>query len=93
MSADIVQSETRSGGRYRLNTEHGDAELHYTVIDGAMVIDRTYVPPKARGRGVALQLVERAVDDARKAGRKVVPECSYAAAVFGRRPEWKPLRA
>ena len=38
-------------------------------------------------------LVERAVADAAAQGRKVAPQCSYAARVFDDRPDWRLLRA
>jgi hypothetical protein len=81
-----------SGGRYRLETEHGDAELVYALRNGAVVIERTFAPDEVRGRGIALRLVERAVADARAAGAAVIPACSYAAAVFDRRPDWGEIR-
>jgi hypothetical protein len=58
-----------------------------------MIVLRTYVPPAARGRGIAQRLVERAVEEAQRRGAKVDPECSYAARLFDRHPDWKQLRA
>jgi hypothetical protein len=36
-------------------------------------------------------LVQRAVDDARAAGKKLVPLCPFAAAQFRRHPEWSDV--
>ncbi|MBY0423166.1 MAG: N-acetyltransferase [Parvularculaceae bacterium] len=90
----IVLHATAEGGRYAIETPHGRAELDYEVnADGDVVIIHTYSPPAARGRGLARQLVERAVADAREKGVKVAPECSYAARLFSERADWASLRA
>ncbi|HXI88297.1 MAG TPA: GNAT family N-acetyltransferase [Parvularculaceae bacterium] len=91
---DIRLRETATGGRYSLTTKAGEAELVYHLDDaGRMVITHTYSPPEARGRGVALRLVERVVEDARARKMKIVPQCPYVAKVFERRQEWSALRA
>ncbi|MEJ1974628.1 MAG: GNAT family N-acetyltransferase [Lacunisphaera sp.] len=46
-----------------------------------------------RGRGIAEQLVRVALDDARAAGRKVVPACSYVAVFIKRHREYQELLA
>jgi predicted GNAT family acetyltransferase len=46
-----------------------------------------------RGQGVAQVLVEALVADARAQGFKIVPQCSYVAALFRRHPEWADLLA
>jgi predicted GNAT family acetyltransferase len=56
-----------------------------------IAIDYSFVPPQYRGRGVALKLVKRAVDDAREKGFKISPLCGYVAAEFRRHPEWSDV--
>lgn len=65
--------------------------LTWVARGGARIADHTLVPPEIGGRGVAAQLVEALVADARAAGFKVVPQCSYVAAAFQRHPEWADL--
>ncbi len=81
------------GGRYVLETEFGEAALTYRLDGRRMIIDHTYTPPAARGRKIALSLVERAVADARDQNLKVVPECPYVARVFAQRWDWADLLA
>ena len=57
------------------------------------IADHTIVPPAIGGKGVAAQLVEALVADARDQGFKVVPQCSYVAAKFDKNPDWSDLRA
>ena len=53
-----------------------------------IAIDYSFVPPRYRGRGVALKLIKRAVEDARVKGFKITPLCGYVAAEFRHHPEW-----
>lgn len=57
------------------------------------IADHTFVPPEARGKGIAMQLVEALIADARELGFTVAPHCSYVAAAFRRNPDWADLRA
>lgn len=63
----------------------------YELADGRMVLTHTFVPPELRGRGIAEQLVRAALTDARAAGRKVVPACSYVARFIERHKEYADL--
>ena len=53
-----------------------------------IAIEYSWVPPPYRGRGVALKLVVRAVEDARAKGYKITPLCGYVAAEFRHHPQW-----
>jgi len=68
-------------------------ELTYAASGGRMVIHHTGVDPSLRGSGAARRLLDAAVAHARAGGLKVIPRCSYAAAVFARTPEWADLLA
>ena len=89
----IELDEQGSRGRYFLETDGGEAELTYTLAGPRMIIDHTFTPPEARGRKIALRLVERAVADARRRGLKIEPKCPYVARVFAERREWADIRA
>lgn len=77
-------------GRYIIRGAGGaEAEMTFsTVSDHLFIIDHTEVPDAFRGQGAGLQLVTRAVEDARAAGKKIIPLCPFAAAQFRRHPEW-----
>lgn len=91
----IAHTEKNKRGRYWIETQAGEAELTYQVggDGGHIVINSTFVPIDARGGGVALALVKRAIEDAKAAGRKVDPVCPYVDRLFDRHPEWRELRA
>jgi len=87
--SDIDLEESASRGRYSYRVGDDVAELTFSKAGASLVIiDHTGVPDAFRGKGAGLALVARAVEDARAAGRKVLPLCSFAAAQFRRHPDW-----
>jgi hypothetical protein len=93
MSAAEPKIELEDGGskgRYLLRSPEGAiAEMTFSKVGERMIIiDHTEVPDAFRGQGVGLRLVTRAVEDARAAGKKIIPLCPFANAQFHRHPEW-----
>lgn len=88
--AEIQVEDRGSKGRYFIRTAAGDeAEMTFTRVgERQLIIDHTEVPDAFRGQGVGLRLVMRAVQDARAAGKTIIPLCPFAAAQFRRHPEW-----
>lgn len=84
----LEDGETK--GRYVIEGPDGaEAEMTFTKAGPSqIIIDHTSVPEAFRGQGVGVRLVERAVDDARAAGKTIIPLCPFAAAQFRRHPEW-----
>lgn len=82
----------REGGRGAYFLALPDSEpARLTFIEREpqhMIIDYSFVPPRYRGRGVALKLVKRAVEDARAGGYRITPLCGYVASEFRRHPDW-----
>lgn len=91
----ISRHDEAASGEYRAKPADSDAigRLTYKKRGDIFVADHTLVPPEIGGRGIAARLVEALVDDARKEGFKIVPQCSYVDAAFKRHPEWSDLRA
>lgn len=79
--------------RYEITVSGHLAVLDYVLENGRIVFTHTFVPPELRGRGLAEQLVRRALDDARHENLLVVPACSYVAAFIQRHSEYQPLLA
>lgn len=65
----------------------------YEDTEDRRIFTHTLVPPELRGRGIAEQLVRKALDDTRAAGRKVVPACSYVARFIERHRDDQDLLA
>lgn len=87
---EILFEESGTRRRYLLRHPNGEeAELVFTrPSTDFVIIEHTAVPDVFRGQGVGTKLVERAVEDARKGGWKIIPLCPFAAAQFRRRKEW-----
>ena len=87
---EIRVEDNGTKGRYVIEGPDGtEAEMTFTKVGGhQIIIDHTGVPDVFRGQGVGLRLVSRAVEDARKAGKTIIPLCPFAAAQFRRHPEW-----
>lgn len=64
----------------------------FTIHEGYWSINHTYVNPDYRGRDIAANLVDGIVTEARKAGVKILPVCSYAVKQFERKEEYQDMR-
>lgn len=94
MDSEITRTETERAFRYVYEGPQGmpPAELTGAILGPHLwSADHTGVPPEYRGQGVARRLVERLVEDARAAGVKIRPRCSYVAAQFSKNPDWSEL--
>lgn len=81
-------------GRYAYRADGVEAELTISKVgEGRIIIDHTGVPDAFRGQGIGAKLVARAVEDARAAGKTIIPLCPFAAAQFRRHPEWADVLA
>lgn len=90
---DLLISRTEDGskGRYvtRPDPNGPEAELTYSrASDALIIIDHTGVPEAYRGGKIGVALVQKAVEDARAGGYKILPLCPFAAAQFRRHQDW-----
>ena len=81
--------------RYEARTADGEVVgfADYDVRGETVVFPHTVVDPAHRGRGIAGALARRALDDARAAGRSVVPACSFFRVYLQRHPRDQDLVA
>lgn len=89
----ITRHATPTGGEYHAHVPGSSVigRLTWVRHGNVHVADHTIVPPAIGGRGIAGQLVEALVADARAQGFRIDPECSYIAAAFRRHPDWADL--
>lgn len=93
-SAIIVERNGGQGAYLLPLPSDQPARLTFTERGpGHIAIDYSFVPPAWRGRGVALKLIRRAVEDARAHQFTITPLCGYVAAEFRRHPEWSDVLA
>jgi uncharacterized protein len=72
--------------RFEATVEGQRCVCQYRIYGRVMMLTHTGVPPALRGRGIAAQLVQAALDFARSQGLKVRPDCSYAEVYMQRHP-------
>lgn len=78
--------------RFELHIEDKIAVLEYQEQENnVLAFTRTYVPTELRGRNIAAMLTKFALDDARRQGKKVVPQCSYVATYIKRNKQYIDL--
>jgi uncharacterized protein len=93
MTEPVAVRHNADEHRYEATVDGHLSVCEYEVVENKMVFTHTLVPPELRGRGIAEQLVRTALADARAAGRKVVPACSYVAVFIKRHQEYADLLA
>lgn len=95
MSAEAIQREqSDTKGRYSLTLDGHTAELTYSRAGTTrIIIDHTGVPAALAGRGAGKALVQRAVEDARAEGVRIVALCPFAKAQIEKHPEWQDVLA
>lgn len=70
------------------------AVLEYAPLDaGTLDYRHTFVPPAARGRGIASRLARFALDYALEQRLTVVPSCPFVAAYVAGHPRYRALLA
>jgi predicted GNAT family acetyltransferase len=83
-----------SARRFAADVAGATAFISYRETSGRVLdFDHTYVPPAARGGGIASQLTAHALRFARDGSYKVVPSCPFVAAYVQRHPEYRDLLA
>ena len=90
----VTREDGPTGGRYTATINGHIAEMTYSKAGTSrLIIDHTGVPDALRGMGAGQAMVQRAVEDARAAGIKIIPLCPFAKAQIEKHPEWQDVLA
>lgn len=65
----------------------------YLVTDDVITIPHVETDAAHRGQGMAAQLMDGVVAEARRRNMRILPLCSYASAYLGQRPDTHDLIA
>jgi len=82
---EIQHQQTDPDGAFYIENENGDriAELQYEYFgDNTLDIYHTQVADELQGQNIGKQLVEAAIDFARRKQLKIIPSCTFAKSVF-----------
>lgn len=92
MNIDNIQQNIKSGYFSATQNELEAGRITYFLQDDTkLVIDHTEVSNAYGGRGLGKKLVFAVADYARANDLKIVPQCSFAKAVFDKTDEIKDL--
>ncbi|HEY8281270.1 MAG TPA: GNAT family N-acetyltransferase [Leifsonia sp.] len=82
-------SNEEDANRYAMRIDGALAGvLDYSILGGSISLTRAFTVPAQRGKGLAAQLVEYAVNDIEATTTlKIVPMCWYVADWFESHPE------
>jgi predicted GNAT family acetyltransferase len=83
--------DNRALQRFELPVDDQIVFADYRRQPGRLVITHVEAPPSLRGKGVAGQLMQGMLDQARAAQLKVLPLCPYARAWMQRRADYRDL--
>jgi predicted GNAT family acetyltransferase len=77
--------------RFELDAEGAIAFANYRRVPGTVIITHTETPRALRGRGIASELVQGALEMIRADGSKVVAGCGFVVDYLRRHPEFSDL--
>jgi hypothetical protein len=93
---EIQQQHHSGNGEFFIKDEHQNKIAYMTYImadEETMLIEHTIVDDSLGGQGIGKKLVDAGVQFARAKGFKIIPQCSYANAVFYKTPEYDDVWA
>src|ERR1700719_5218580 len=83
--------DNKAQSRFELDVEGAVAFANYRLTPSAVIITHTETPRALRGRGIASELVEGALELIRADGHKVVAGCSFVVDYLSKHPEYGDL--
>jgi predicted GNAT family acetyltransferase len=83
--------DNREAGRYELQVGDEVAFLDYRRTNGTVVLAYVETPVALQGRGLAGILTRHALEAARAAGLRVVPQCPFVRDYIRKHPEFEEL--
>ncbi len=88
---DIKLVNNESKQQYELTVEGLLSFIDYEIKGNTIYLTHTEVPEELEGKGVAAEMVQKALNDIEERGLKLVPYCSYVGTFLKRHPEWNRL--
>ncbi len=83
--------DNKALGRFELDVDGAVAFANYRLAPGRVIIIHTETPRALRGRGIASQLVQGALQLIRADGLKVVAGCGFVVDYLRKHPEFEDL--
>jgi uncharacterized protein len=88
----LQKNDDKKGMFYVVDNQQTIAEMTY-VWDGdkKIIIEHTEVDDSFNGKGIGKQMVEKAVNFARKKSIKIIPLCPFVKSVFDKVVDFKDV--
>src|ERR1700688_3823456 len=83
--------DNKAQSRFEMDVEGGVAFANYRLTPSSVVITHTETPRALRGRGIASELVQGALQLIRADGLKVVAGCGFVVDYLQKHPEYADL--
>ena len=83
--------DNKALGRFELDVEGALAFANYRLAPSTVIITHTETPRALRGRGIASELVEGALELIRADGLKVIAGCGFVVDYLRKHPEFADL--
>jgi uncharacterized protein len=90
MSAALVR-DNKVQHRFELDVGDAMAFANYRLAPGAVIITHTETPAALRGRGIASELVQGALQLIRDDGLKVIAGCGFVVDYLRKHPEYADM--
>lgn len=91
---DPAVSNDTDRSRYEISVDGQLAGFAaYRVTDGSVVLTHTEIEPEFENRGLGGRLAKAALDDIRRQGTTVTPQCPFIAGYIDRHEEYADLVA
>lgn len=91
MSSETQVMDNPAKSRFELRAGGHLAVAAYEREGERIVFTHTVVPPEMQGQGVGSRLIGGALDQARAAGLRVVPVCTFVARFIDEHPAYANL--
>src|SRR6266699_5634334 len=92
MAAASVR-DNKAQSRFELDIEGAVAFANYRLAPSAVIITHTETPRALRGRGIASELVQGALELIRADGHKVIAGCGFVVDYLSKNPQYADLTA
>ena len=90
----IIQHKQKEGKGMFFVAEDKEilAELVYSIPSSdKIILEHTEVDDALKGQNIGQQLIQAAVKFARQTNIKIIPVCSFAKAIFDKKPEFRDV--
>ena len=91
--SEAIVTRNAAEDRYELRVGDDVAVAAYREQGNVVTFTHTQVPQALEGQGLASKLIAGALDDVRRRGLKIVPECRFVAAYVQRHVQVQDLLA